>query len=396
MAIRRPKTNKNPPILSHEFVIQNHADIVSCVAMVFVVGLMFQATNPVASLFITMQHNMTANASETAEQPRPDASSITYMPGRRDLFTVFFYVLICIVVHAVIQEYILDKVNRRMHLSKVKHSKFNESGQLLVFYAVSAAWGTDIIIRENYVTNISSLWEGYPHILLPFIIKLYFVIQISYWLHTLPELYFQKIKKEEMAGRVSYAALYMFFIAAAYTLNFTRVALCMMVLHYVVEFLFHTSRLLYFADKTDVANIGFMCWNFLFVLVRLGSITLAVLTFWYGLEKVSQSRGNIKEGNYNTDLVRINCLVAVCLLQAWMMWNFITFHLRRLREQRMASGAAISAFAFSKKATSIPNKKKEKKNKVKRDEDLTSGDNEMEGPSENGSVRQRSIKSKRH
>ena len=42
MPIRRPKTNKNPAIFSHEFVIQNHADIVSCVAMVFVVGLMFQ------------------------------------------------------------------------------------------------------------------------------------------------------------------------------------------------------------------------------------------------------------------------------------------------------------------------------------------------------------------
>lgn len=36
------RSNKNPPILSHEFVIQNHADIVSCVAMVFVLGLMFQ------------------------------------------------------------------------------------------------------------------------------------------------------------------------------------------------------------------------------------------------------------------------------------------------------------------------------------------------------------------
>ena len=42
MGIRRPKSTKNPPILSHEFMIQNHADIVSCVAMVFVVGLMFQ------------------------------------------------------------------------------------------------------------------------------------------------------------------------------------------------------------------------------------------------------------------------------------------------------------------------------------------------------------------
>lgn len=38
------KSNKNPPILSHEFVIQNHADIVSCVAMVFVVGLMLQVS----------------------------------------------------------------------------------------------------------------------------------------------------------------------------------------------------------------------------------------------------------------------------------------------------------------------------------------------------------------
>lgn len=41
----RKSSNKNPPILSHEFVIQNHADIVSCVAMVFVVGIMVQVSN---------------------------------------------------------------------------------------------------------------------------------------------------------------------------------------------------------------------------------------------------------------------------------------------------------------------------------------------------------------
>lgn len=36
------KSSKNPPIFSHEFVIQNHADIVSCIAMIFVIGLMLQ------------------------------------------------------------------------------------------------------------------------------------------------------------------------------------------------------------------------------------------------------------------------------------------------------------------------------------------------------------------
>lgn len=38
----RKSSSKNPPIFSHEFVIQNHADIVSCIAMVFVIGLMVQ------------------------------------------------------------------------------------------------------------------------------------------------------------------------------------------------------------------------------------------------------------------------------------------------------------------------------------------------------------------
>lgn len=44
--IARKPSNKNPPFFSHEFVIQNHADIVSCVAMVFVVGLMLPVSTP--------------------------------------------------------------------------------------------------------------------------------------------------------------------------------------------------------------------------------------------------------------------------------------------------------------------------------------------------------------
>lgn len=41
---RKSAANKNLPVLSHEFVIQNHADIVSCVAMVIVIGLMVQVS----------------------------------------------------------------------------------------------------------------------------------------------------------------------------------------------------------------------------------------------------------------------------------------------------------------------------------------------------------------
>ncbi|TNN40900.1 Translocating chain-associated membrane protein 1-like 1 [Liparis tanakae] len=129
------KKSKSPPVLSHEFVIQNHADMVSCLAMVILLGLMFERSDPV---------NL-------------------YQYGPKDVATVFFYLLIAVILHALIQEYILDKMNRRLHLSKTKHSKFNESGQLAAFYLFSFMWGCSILTAEDFATNPTFLWEGYPH-----------------------------------------------------------------------------------------------------------------------------------------------------------------------------------------------------------------------------------------
>lgn len=57
MALKgRKSSSKNPPILSHEFVIQNHADIVSCIAMVFVIGLMVQVRLQPLLLHINMMN----------------------------------------------------------------------------------------------------------------------------------------------------------------------------------------------------------------------------------------------------------------------------------------------------------------------------------------------------
>ncbi|XP_074656935.1 translocating chain-associated membrane protein 1-like isoform X2 [Tubulanus polymorphus] len=363
---RQGKSTKNPSFMSHEFIIQNHADAVSCVMMVFVIGLMFQATAPYASVFVAMQHQQNTTMEDGAS-----VMSNMYSYGWKDIFTTVFYFMLCIVVHAVLQEYVLDKLNRRMHLSKIKHSKFNESGQLMVFYLTSVIWGTSIIMSEDYISSISDLWHGYPemHGKLPFMVKFFFIIQMSYWLHGFPELYFMKIKRDEMPPRIQYTTLYLIFITAAYLLNFNRLAICILVLHYAVEFIFHAARLLYFADKTEIANTGFMVWNVLFVLVRLVSITLAVLTFWFGLPKTSQTGIIFKDGNFNTAFIRINCLVACCLIQAFMMWRYITFHLKRLRE-RTAAAATTSS---KSKIITTPSKKsnKDKKNKRTKEDDIS-------------------------
>ena len=100
-------------------------------------------------------------------------------------------------MHAILQEYVLDKISKKLHLSKFKLSRFNESGQLVVFYAMSFLWGFDVIVREQYLGNFAKLWEGFPDHPMGFLHKLFFIIQMAYYLHMLPELYFQKIKKDE-------------------------------------------------------------------------------------------------------------------------------------------------------------------------------------------------------
>jgi len=341
------KKTKTPNFFTHEFVIQNHADIVACVAMVFVVGLMFQVSSPLASVFIVMHHNVTA---PVEIQPGVLQDLTFYTAGLKDIPAVFFYLLISVVMHAIIQEYLLDKVNKKLHLSKVKYGKFNESGQLLAFYLVSLVWGGDLLLREN-ILNVASLWEGYPHNNMTFLFKFFFIIQISYWLHIFPELYFQKVKREEMPAKIQYAILYLTFIVASYVFRFTRLSLVLLVIHYLAEAVFHLCRLLAYTEKTGVSDKLFKLGDLLFVLARLSSVILAVLTFWFGLAKVpaEQQVVDAAEGNFNTGLLRLNCLVAVCLLQAWMMWNWIMFQVKRMRESKNTSFSSSSSASKTRK-----------------------------------------------
>jgi translocating chain-associated membrane protein 1 len=332
--VLKAKKTKTPPIFSHEFVIQNHADIVACVAMVFVVGLMFQISSPAASVFIALHHNVSV---PVEIQPGVFQDVVHYTQGAKDLAAIFFYLLISVVMHAIIQEYLLDKVNKKMHLSKIKHTKFNESGQLLAFYLMSLVWAGDIVMRENLL-SVAALWEGYPaHTNMTFLFKFFFVIQIAYWLHIFPELYFQKVKREDWAPRIQYACLYLVFIAGAYLMSFTRVALYLLFVQYLAEALFHICRILAYAEKTSVASKLFRLGDLVFVLARLASVILAVLTFWFGLASlpVEAQVLDLATGNFNTGLVRLNAMLAVVLLQAWLMWNFIMFQVVMSYKQPM-------------------------------------------------------------
>ncbi|XP_076612421.1 translocating chain-associated membrane protein 2 [Chaetodon auriga] len=322
MAFRR--RNKSYPFFSQEFLIQNHADIVFSLVIFILIGLMFEATAKTAILFIQPQYNVTTLS--------PEGEVTFYHYGWKDCATILFYFFIAIILHAVVQEYLLDKVNRRLHLSKSKNTKFNESGQLCVFHLVSSVWSFYILITEGYLLHPSSLWENYPHVHLRFQVKFFYLTQLAYWLHALPELYFQKVRKEEISRQLQYICLYLLHISAAYLLNMSRVGLVLLFLQYVSELGFHIARLFYFTDENHQKM--FDMWAVSFVFTRMATLTLMFLAVGFGLSRAENQGLDLELGNFNTVLIRMTVLLLVCLTQSWLLWKFIRFQLRRWREFR--------------------------------------------------------------
>lgn len=92
---------------------------------------------------------------------------------------------------------------------------------MLVFFLLSIVWAGEILRREGFLLPLQRLWQDYPerHVEMPYINKYYFIVQIAYWLHAFPELYFQKVKRDELVHRASYSLLYLFLFIAAYYLK---------------------------------------------------------------------------------------------------------------------------------------------------------------------------------
>ena len=63
-------------------------------------------------------------------------------------------------------------------------------------------------------------------------------------------------------------------------LKLLKVSLCT---QYIFEALFQACRLLSYGEKPHSARPLYRLHDLIFVLARLGSISLAVLVFWYGL-----------------------------------------------------------------------------------------------------------------
>jgi translocating chain-associated membrane protein 1 len=116
---------------------------------------------------------------------------------------------------------------------------------------ISFLWGVEIVIREQYAENMSKLWTDFPNHPMSFLHKLYFIIQLAYYVHMIPELYFQKVKRDEQGGKIQHSLAGTIAIGFFYFFAFRRIAVVLLTLHYFSEFVSHAFELVEVFDKDE-------------------------------------------------------------------------------------------------------------------------------------------------
>lgn len=206
---------------------------------------------------------------------------------------------------------------------------------------MSFLWGLDVILREGYIGKGDLLWSDYPNHPMIFLHKLYFIIQLAYYLHMLPELYFQKVKKEEQQAKIIHAILGFSFVAFAFVWGFQRIALVLLTLHYFGEFLTHIFALIEIFDRDDKLRNLSICHQVGFGITRSSTMILAVLALFYGLESTEYTtRGYV-------------ALFGISSLQGHLAFQFFKDILARRRaensEQNQAKKGVRAKLEKSKK-----------------------------------------------
>uniref|UniRef100_A0A0K0E6V7 TLC domain-containing protein n=2 Tax=Strongyloides stercoralis TaxID=6248 RepID=A0A0K0E6V7_STRER len=305
------------PLWSYEFFCQNHGDMMSCIIMFAIIGLMFNLTNPISSLFLLPQYNETI-VSPTAT----NKTEIVYATGLYDIPNFIFYSIVWITIHALIQEYVLDKIQRKYHLSRTSMSKFFESGHFFIFFAYSTLHSFSIIYENNYIYNLSQMWINYPqnHRKIGINIKMFYLLQISYWIHQFPCFFFHKVKRDEIPTRCAYSAAYLLLIIASYYMNFTKCATLLLFLQYLILTLYHYGRISLLLGKKKKACIIFTTYNILFIITKIISFSVTIYTFGNGLD--ANENNNDKEGNFNTKKKRFAILLIMTSVQIFQVMKF--------------------------------------------------------------------------
>jgi len=205
---------------------------------------------------------------------------------------------------------------------RIRHSviRFAEQGWQAFYY--SFQWSLGIYIHYYLPSN---LWSGYPHIPLAGVVKFYYLMQISLYVHLVLLLNAEARRKDHwqmMAHHVVTITL----IVTSYAYNFTRIGCLIMVLMDWCDVFFPLAKMMRYLMYQTACDVLFVWWMVSWFVTRHVLFCMVLASVYWDLPNQIQFGWWPERGHYITKEVFSVFVTLLAILEVIQsIWSYLIF-----------------------------------------------------------------------
>lgn len=147
-------------------------------------------------------------------------------------------------------------------------SKFCETLWRFTFYTLIYFYACGVMYNSTWFWDQSKCWEGYPMQDLYPSTKIYYLLELSFYLALLFTI-FTDVKRKDFTEQVIHHFATISLIALSYAVGFTRIGTIVMWCHDISDIFLEGAKICVYSNINKVADILFICFGASFFVSRL-------------------------------------------------------------------------------------------------------------------------------
>ncbi|KAI0265086.1 longevity-assurance protein [Gloeopeniophorella convolvens] len=205
---------------------------------------------------------------------------------------------------------------------RIRHAvvRFAEQGWQAIYYLVQ--WLLGIYIHYYLPSN---LWAGYPHIPLAGIVKLYYLMQVSVYVHAVLLLNAEAHRKDHWQ-MMTHHIVTIILIVASYSYNFTRVGCLIMVIMDWCDLFLPLAKMLRYLSYQTACDATFVFWMLSWFVTRHALFYKVIASAYWDVPNELEFGWWPERGYWLTKEVHkvfVTLLVILEVIQS--IWTYVIF-----------------------------------------------------------------------
>jgi len=226
-----------------------------------------------------------------------------------------------VTIHSSTEKLIADRPpENSLEARRIRHAvmRFAEQGWQAIYYVNQ--WSLGMYLFYHLPSNP---WAGYPHVPLAGIVKLYYLMQISLYVHAVLLLHAEAARKDHWQ-MMAHHVVTIFLIVASYYYGFTRVGCLIMVIMDWCDIFLPLAKMLRYLSYQIACDVTFVWWMLSWFVTRHVLFCKVIASTYLDLPRQLEFGWQPERGYWLTKEVHTVFVILLVLLEIIQsIWSYL-------------------------------------------------------------------------